>query len=361
GEPLVLVTTRGFRDQLRIGYQHRPKLFALKIELPDMLYESVIEADERVTAEGEVLTALDEAALRRDLDAARKSGIEACAIVFMHGYRFPAHEKRAAEIARAVGFAQVSTSHDTVPLMKFVSRGDTTVADAYLSPVLSRYASRISRALGDTRLFFMTSNGGLAAPDFFRGKDAIVSGPAGGVVGMAETAKDAGFAHAIGFDMGGTSTDVSRFDGQFERIYETEVAGVRLRAPMMAIHTVAAGGGSILHYDGARFRVGPDSAGADPGPKAYRKGGPLTVTDANVMLGKLKPDLFPAIFGPRGDERLDADAVREAFAALASETGGTPEAVADGFIRIAVENMANAIRKISVAKGYDPRGYALNC
>ncbi|HEY7977103.1 MAG TPA: hydantoinase/oxoprolinase N-terminal domain-containing protein, partial [Rhizomicrobium sp.] len=244
GERTVLVTTKGLRDQLRIGYQHRPKLFALKIELPDMLYDRVIEADERVTAEGDILTALDEAALRRDLEAARKSGVEACAVVFMHGYRFPAHEKRAADIARAAGFTQVSASHDTVPLMKFVSRGDTTVADAYLSPVLSRYASRISRALGGTRLFFMTSNGGLAAPDFFRGKDAIVSGPAGGVVGMAETARDAGFPHAIGFDMGGTSTDVSRFDGQFERIYETEVAGVRLRAPMMAIHTVAAGGGS---------------------------------------------------------------------------------------------------------------------
>jgi len=361
GERTVLVTTKGLRDQLRIGYQHRPKLFALKIELPDMLYESVIEADERVTAEGTVLTALDEAALRRDLHAAREGGAEACAIVFMHGYRFPAHEQRAAEIAREVGFTQVSTSHDTVPLMKFVSRGDTTVADAYLSPVLSRYASRISWALGDTRLFFMTSNGGLAAPDFFRGKDAIVSGPAGGVVGMAETAKDAGFAHAIGFDMGGTSTDVSRFDGQFERIYETEVAGVRLRAPMMAIHTVAAGGGSILHYDGARFRVGPDSAGADPGPACYRRGGPLTVTDANVMVGKLSGEFFPHIFGPNVDQPLDEDVVRAKFAALAKQTGQSAEDVADGFIRIAVENMANAIRRISVAKGYDARDYALNC
>ena len=361
GERTVLVTTRGLRDQLRISYQHRPKLFALKIELPDMLYESVIEADERVTAEGDVLTVLDEATLCRDLEAARKSGVESCAIVFMHGYRFPAHEKRAAEIAHTVGFAQVSTSHDTVPLMKFVSRGDTTVADAYLSPVLSRYASRISRALGDTRLFFMTSNGGLAAPDFFRGKDAIVSGPAGGVVGMAETAKDAGFAHAIGFDMGGTSTDVSRFDGQFERIYETEVAGVRLRAPMMAIHTVAAGGGSILHYDGARFRVGPDSAGADPGPACYRRGGPLTVTDANVMVGKLSGEFFPHIFGPSTDQPLDEDVVATKFAALAKRTGQSAEDVADGFIRIAVENMANAIRRISVAKGYDARDYVLNC
>jgi 5-oxoprolinase (ATP-hydrolysing) len=361
GERTVLVTTRGLRDQLRIGYQHRPKLFALKIELPDMLYERVIEADERITAEGEVLARLDESALRRDLDAARADGITACAIVFMHGYRFSAHERRAAEIANEAGFTQISTSHDTVPLMKFVSRGDTTVADAYLSPVLSRYADRISQALGGTRLFFMTSNGGLAAPQFFRGKDAILSGPAGGVVGMAETAQAAGFAHSIGFDMGGTSTDVSRFDGTYERIYETEVAGVRLRAPMMAIHTVAAGGGSILHYDGARFRVGPDSAGADPGPACYRRGGPLTVTDANVMVGKLSGVFFPHIFGPGADQPLDEDAVRTKFAALAERTGQSAEDAADGFIRIAVENMANAIRRISVAKGYDARDYTLAC
>jgi 5-oxoprolinase (ATP-hydrolysing) len=361
GERTVLVTTRGLRDQLRIGYQHRPKLFALNIELPDMLYDSVIEADERVTAEGDVLTALDVTALRHDLEAACADGITACAIVFMHGYRYPAHEQCASEIAVAAGFTQISTSHDTVPLMKFVSRGDTTVADAYLSPVLARYADRISRALGGTRLFFMTSNGGLAAPDFFRGKDAILSGPAGGVVGMAETAQGAGFAHSIGFDMGGTSTDVSRFDGAYERIYETEVAGVKLRAPMMAIHTVAAGGGSILHYDGARFRVGPDSAGADPGPACYRRGGPLTVTDANVMVGKLSGAFFPHIFGPGADEPLDEDAVRAKFAALAKQTGQSAEETADGFIRIAVENMANAIRRISVAKGYDARDYTLNC
>jgi 5-oxoprolinase (ATP-hydrolysing) len=362
GEPTVLVTTRGFADQLRIGNQNRPKLFALKIELPDMLYARVIEADERVTAEGEVLQALDEAKLRRDLENARAEGLAACAILFLHGYRHPAHEARAAEIARAAGFTQISTSHETAALPKFVSRGDTTVADAYLSPVLGRYTARIARALGEgPRLFFMTSNGGLSSPDFFRGKDAILSGPAGGVVGMAETAREAGFDHVIGFDMGGTSTDVARFDGAYERVYETEVAGVRLRTPMMAIHTVAAGGGSILHFDGARFRVGPDSAGAAPGPKAYRGGGPLTVTDANVMAGKLQPDLFPKIFGPGGDQPLDDGAVREAFAALARETGRTPEDVADGFIRIAVENMANAIKKISVAKGYDARRYALNC
>ena len=361
GEPTVLITTRGFRDQLRIGYQNRPKLFTLRIDLPDMLYDGVIEADERVTAEGEVLRALDEGDLRQQLAAVRRRGIAACAIVFLHGFRFPAHEARAAELARAAGFTQISTSHACVPLMKFVSRGDTTVADAYLSPALARYTRRVAAELGKTRVFFMTSNGGLAAPEFFRGKDAIVSGPAGGVVGMAETARAAGFAHVIGFDMGGTSTDVARFDGTFERVYETEVAGVRLRTPMLALHTVAAGGGSILHYDGARFRVGPDSAGADPGPLSYGRGGPLTVTDANVMVGKLNGQYFPRLFGAKGDAPLDEIAVRAAFADLARTIGKAPEEVADGFIRIAVENMANAIRKISVAKGYDARSYSLNC
>ncbi len=363
GARTALVTTRGFGDQLRIGYQNRPKLFALNIELPDMLYACVIEAGERVTAEGEVLHGLEEEPLRAALEAAKASGIEAVAIVFLHGYRWPAHERRAAEIARELGFEQVSASHDTVALMKFVSRGDTTVADAYLSPVLMRYSQRISRALGDARLTFMTSNGGLAAPDFFRGKDAVLSGPAGGVVGMAETARQAGLPRVIGFDMGGTSTDVSRFDGQYERQYEAEIAGVRLRAPMMAMHTVAAGGGSILHYDGARFRVGPDSAGADPGPAAYGNGGPLCVTDANVMLGKLSAEYFPRIFGPGANAPLDENVAREKFAALAADIGDgrSPYEVADGFIRIAVENMANAIKRISVAKGYDARDYALNC
>ncbi|HVT23831.1 MAG TPA: hydantoinase/oxoprolinase family protein, partial [Rhizomicrobium sp.] len=365
GERVALVTTRGFADQLRIGYQNRPKLFALNIELPEMLYARVVEADERVTAEGEILTPLNEAVLKRDLETLRRDGFAACAIVFLHGYRFPAHERRAADLAREAGFTQISASHETVPLMRYVSRGDTTVADAYLSPVLSRYASRIAQAIGardgGPRLFFMTSNGGLASPDFFRGKDAILSGPAGGVIGMAETAREAGFSHVIGFDMGGTSTDVSRFDGEYERVQETEVAGVRLRVPMMAIHTVAAGGGSILSYDGARFRAGPESAGADPGPKCYRRGGPLTVTDANVMVGKLSPDFFPRIFGTNADEPLDADSVRAAFGELAKQIGRAREDVADGFIRIAVENMANAIKRISVAKGYDARDYALNC
>ncbi len=365
GEPLVLVTTRGFKDQLRIGYQNRPKLFALNIVLPDMLYARVIEAGERVTSSGDILEPLDETGLVVDLERARRDGIQSCAILFLHGYRYPAHEKRAAALARTAGFTQISTSHDTVPLMKYVSRGDTTVADAYLSPRLSRYTRRIAEALkaGERgpRLTFMTSNGGLSSPEFFRGRDAIVSGPAGGVVGMAETAREAGYARVIGFDMGGTSTDVARFDGVYERVYETEVAGVRLRTPMMAINTVAAGGGSILHFDGARFRAGPDSAGANPGPAAYRKGGPLTVTDANVMVGKLLPDFFPKIFGPAGDQSLDADAVRAGFAEIARRTHRPEEDVADGFIRIAVENMANAIRRISVAKGYDARDYALNC
>ena len=361
GERVALITTRGFRDQLRIGYQNRPRLFALRIDLPDMLYETVIEADERLTADGEVLRALDEDALRKSLGAAHAQGLTACAIVFLHGYKYPAHELRAGEIARAAGFTQISLSHECVPLMKFVSRGDTTVADAYLSPVLARYTQRIAGALDGTKLFFMTSNGGLAAPGFFRGKDAIVSGPAGGVVGMAETARAAGFEHVIGFDMGGTSTDVARFDGAFERVYETEVAGVRLRTPMLAIHTVAAGGGSILHYDGTRFRVGPDSAGANPGPKSYARGGPLTVTDANVMVSKLQGAYFPRLFGASGAAPLDEDAVRSGFAELSHAIGKPPEEVADGFIRIAVENMANAIRKISVAKGYDARSYVLNC
>jgi 5-oxoprolinase (ATP-hydrolysing) len=365
GERVVLVTTRGFRDQLRIGYQNRPKLFALKIELPSPLYEHVIEADERISAQGEVLRALDEEALRRDLASARAEGISGCAIVFMHGYAYAAHERRAAKIARDSGFVQVSTSHETVPLMKYVSRGDTTVADAYLSPVLRRYADVIASRIGSDakspRLFFMMSSGGLAAPQAFHGKDAVLSGPAGGVVGMAETARAAGFDHVIGFDMGGTSTDVSRFDGAYEREHDNEIAGVHLRVPMMAIHTIAAGGGSVLHFDRARFRVGPDSAGADPGPMSYRRGGPLTVTDANVMTGKLQPDFFPRIFGPARNEPLDAARVKDDFARLARETGRSAEEVADGFIRVAVENMANAIKRISVARGYDVRRYALAC
>jgi 5-oxoprolinase (ATP-hydrolysing) len=363
GAPTLLIITAGLKDQLRIGYQNRPKLFVRHIDLPEPLYSDVVEAGERVTAEGTILTPLDETRLAADLSAAHAKGITACAIAFMHGYRYPAHERRAGEIARACGFTQVSLSHEASPLQKLVSRGHTTVVDAYLSPVLRRYVAQVRAGLGDTpRLHFMQSSGGLTDAARFQGKDAVLSGPAGGVVGAAETGIAAGFPKIIGFDMGGTSTDVCHFDGAYERENETTVAGVRLRAPMMLIHTVAAGGGSILHFDGLRMRVGPDSAGANPGPKAYGRKGPLTVTDANVMLGKLQPDFFPAIFGPGENAPLDAAAVTSAFADLATRVGDgrTPEAIAEGFIRIAVENMANAVKRISVARGYDITSYALN-
>src|SRR5215471_885028 len=367
GERTLLVVTKGFRDALRIGYQARPKIFARHIIKPEMVYERALEVDERVRADGAVDQEPDLAALRRDLERARSEGLRAAAIVFMHAYRYPEHERRVAALARELGFAQVSVSHEVSPLIKLVSRGDTTVVDAYLSPILRRYVAQVAEELGanrkSTRLMFMMSSGGLTAAELFQGKDAILSGPAGGVVGMAQTGRAAGFARLIGFDMGGTSTDVSHFDGELERTFETEVAGVRMRAPMMLIHTVAAGGGSILHYDGARFRVGPDSAGANPGPKCYRRGGPLAVTDANVMVGKLIPEFFPQIFGPQQNLPLDAAAVRSAFAALSKQIGDGrgAEQVADGFIKIAVENMANAIKKISVQRGYDVTRYALNC
>jgi 5-oxoprolinase (ATP-hydrolysing) len=367
GDPTALVITRGFRDALEIGYQARPKIFAKAIIKPELLYSDVVEIDERVLSDGVVEKVLDEAQLRQQLEHLKARGLKAIAIVFMHAWRYPEHEKRAAEIARSMGFAQVSVSHEVSPLIKLVGRGDTTVVDAYLSPILRRYVEQVAGELDiertGARLMFMMSSGGLTAAELFQGKDAILSGPAGGVVGMAETGLAAGFTKVIGFDMGGTSTDVAHFGGTYERAFETEVAGVRMRAPMMLIHTVAAGGGSILHFDGQRFRCGPDSAGANPGPKAYRNGGPLAVTDANVMVGKLAPDLFPPIFGPGRNEPLDADAVREAFVAMAKEVGGsnTAEQVADGFITIAVENMANAIKKISVQRGYDVTRYALNC
>jgi 5-oxoprolinase (ATP-hydrolysing) len=379
GDRTLLLITKGFRDALKIGYQARPKIFARHIIKPDMLYERVVEVDERVRADGTIERALDLTAAREEFTAALAQGIKAVAIVFMHAYRYPEHEQRVAALARELGFPQVSVSHEVSPLIKLVGRGDTTVVDAYLSPILERYVDQVAGDLsaGDlsaggaapaqpndaARLMFMMSSGGLTAAQLFQGKDAILSGPAGGVVGMAETGREAGFAHLIGFDMGGTSTDVSHYDGEYERAFETEVAGVRMRAPMMLIHTVAAGGGSVLHFDGARFRVGPDSAGANPGPKCYRRGGPLAVTDANVMVGKLIPDFFPKIFGAQQNEPLDADAVREAFAALAREIGDgrAGEDVADGFIKIAVENMANAIKKISVQRGYDVTRYALNC
>ncbi len=372
GERTALLITRGFGDALAIGYQARPDIFAKEIVKPELLYSRVIEINERVLADGTIEAPADEGEITAALSSLKAEGFDALAIVFLHSWKYPAHEQVAARLARAAGFSQVSVSHEVSPLVKIVGRGDTTVVDAYLSPILSRYVQQVAEELGisslspDTgqespRLMFMMSSGGLTAADLFQGKDAILSGPAGGVVGAVETARIAGFDKIIGFDMGGTSTDVCHYDGELERAFETEVAGVRMRAPMMRIHTVAAGGGSILHYKDGRFQAGPDSAGANPGPACYRRGGPLAVTDANVMVGKLRPEFFPAIFGPGRDQRLDDTAVREKFAALANDTGSTPEEVADGFLRIAVENMANAIKKISVSRGYDVTGYALNC
>jgi 5-oxoprolinase (ATP-hydrolysing) len=366
GEPTVLVITEGFADALRIGYQNRPRIFDRHIVLPEMLYSRVIEARERVGARGEVITPLDEDPLRARLKQAYDDGLRAAAVVCVHGYRYPGHERRIGELAREAGFAQVSLSHRTSPLMKLVSRGDTTVADAYLSPILRRYVAEVAAELGGVRLQFMQSNGGLTDAASFRGKDSILSGPAGGIVGAARTAERAGFTKVIGFDMGGTSTDVSHYAGELERSYETQVAGVRIRAPMLSIHTVAAGGGSVLRFDGSRYRVGPDSAGADPGPACYRRGGPLTVTDANVLLGRIQPDHFPAVFGDRGDQPLDPDVTRAGFAELARQIAAAtgdrrgPEQVAAGFLDIAVANMANAIRKISVQRGYDVTEYLLN-
>ena len=367
GDRTLLLITKGFADALRIGYQARPDIFARRIELPELLYERVAEVEERVRADGTVETPLDEAGARKALEAAFADGIRAVAIVLVHGYRHTEHERRLGALAREAGFTQVSVSHEVSPLMKLVGRGDTTVVDAYLSPILRRYVDRVAGELGDTRLMFMRSNGGLADARFFQGKDAILSGPAGGIVACARTGELAGFREVIGFDMGGTSTDVCHFAGEFERSFETVVAGVRMRVPMMEIHTVAAGGGSILSFDGSRCRVGPESAGANPGPAAYRRGGPLTVTDCNVMLGKLQPEYFPSIFGPDGDQPLDAEVVRTKFAALAEQmaqaTGiqRTPEEVADGFLRIAVDAMATAVKKISVQRGYDATRYVLNC
>ena len=367
GERTVLVTTRGFADALRIGYQNRPKLFERHILLPELLYERVVEVAERVTAEGEVLTPVDLSAARAGLEAAYAAGIRSAAVVLLHGYRFSEHERSIAALAREIGFTQVSASHEVSPLMKLVSRGDTTVVDAYLSPILRRYVDRVSAELGDTRLLFMQSNGGLTDARRFQGKDAILSGPAGGIVGAVRTAEMGGFEKIIGFDMGGTSTDVSHYAGEYERSFETVVAGVRMRAPMMHINTVAAGGGSICFFDGARYRVGPESAGANPGPACYRRGGPLTVTDCNVMLGKVQPEFFPHVFGPGGDQPLDRAVVEQKFVELADriarETGNrrSPQEVADGFLRIAVENMANAIKQISIQRGYDVTEYTLCC
>ena len=367
GDRTVLAITRGFADALRIGYQHRPKLFVRHIELPSMLYEQVVEIDERIGAHGDVVRPLDLQQAERDLRAAFDRGIRSCAIALLHGYRYHQHELQLAALARNIGFTQVSVSHQVSPLMKLVARGDTTVVDAYLSPVLRRYVSQVAAQLPGVKLQFMQSSGGLADAQQFHGKDAILSGPAGGIVGAARTAQQAGIHKIISFDMGGTSTDVAHFAGEYERAFDAEVAGVRLRAPLMQIHTVAAGGGSICQFDGVRLRVGPESAGANPGPASYRRGGPLTVTDCNVLLGRIQPDFFPAVFGEAGDASLDADVVAEQFRTLAADieraTGvpQTPQGVAAGCIRIAVENMANAIKKISVQRGHDVTEYTLSC
>ena len=363
GERTALFITRGFRDALRIAYQNRPRLFDRHIVLPEMLYSAVFEVDERIGARGELVVPLDADQARSSLEQAYHDGFRAVAIVFMHGYRFPEHEAQTAELARAVGFTQISVSHRVSPLMKLVGRGDTTVVDAYLSPILQRYVAQVGAELHGVRLLFMQSNGGLTDARRFQGKDAILSGPAGGIVGAVRTSLAAGFDRIIGFDMGGTSTDVSHYAGELERELETRVAGVRMRAPMMSIHTVAAGGGSILHFDGARYRVGPDSAGANPGPASYRRGGPLTVTDANVMLGKIQPRFFPPVFGADGRQSLDAAVVEAKFREMQRRIadGRSLEEIAEGFVQIAVGNMANAIKHISVQRGHDVTQYTLCC
>jgi 5-oxoprolinase (ATP-hydrolysing) len=371
GARTVLVITRGFADALRIGYQNRPDIFALDIALPDMLYSDVVEAHERIDAHGDVLVPIDLQALTRDLCAARQRGATSAAIVFMHGYRYGEHERLAASVAADVGFDHISTSHETSPLMKLVSRGDTTVVDAYLSPVLGRYVKQVEDGLaeltGSTPLLFMQSHGGLARAGYFHGKDSILSGPAGGVIGMAAVAREAAVERVIGFDMGGTSTDVSLYAGEYERTGEHRIAGFRVTAPMMQIHTVAAGGGSVLRYSQGRLQVGPESAGANPGPACYRRDGPLTLTDANVLLGRILPEHFPAVFGPAGDAGLDVAAVRAKFAELADAvnrdraTAAAPESLALGFLRIAVERMANAIKQISTQRGHDVTEFAMCC
>ena len=372
GERTLLAITKGFADILRIGYQQRPKLFSLDIQLPDMIYSDIVEIDERVDIKGDVLIKLDLSNTKKILTEAFNEGFKSIAIVLLHGYRYQEHEIQISVIAKQIGFEQISVSHKISPLMKIIPRGDTTVVDAYLSPILRRYVNQVKAELGQTqqnfgKLMFMQSNGGLTDANYFQGKDAILSGPAGGVVGMVKTGEKIGLNKLIGFDMGGTSTDVCHYNSEYERTLETELAGVRLRSPMMLINTVAAGGGSILYFDGSRYRVGPDSAGAFPGPACYRNGGPLTVTDCNVMIGKLNPDFFPKVFGPNGNQKLDLKIVETKFTTLAKEISSstnksvTPLEVAEGFLFIAVESMANAIKKISVQRGYDVSSYALSC
>ena len=371
GDRTLLLITKGFGDLLRIGYQNRPLLFDLSIKLPELLYERVVEVSERLNEKGEVVTELNEEEVRNSLIKAKSDGINSVAIAFMHSYINPDHENKIEQIAKEENFNQISVSHKVSPLIKLVGRGDTTVVDAYLSPILRRYVNQVSEELQDTKstqLMFMQSNGGLTDANLFQGKDALLSGPAGGVVSMTQTGKQAGFNKLIGFDMGGTSTDVCHFAGEFERSFETELAGVRIRAPMMQINTVAAGGGSILSYKDGRFQVGPESAGAIPGPASYGRGGPLTVTDCNVLLGKLNPDFFPKVFGKTGDQPLNFEIVKKKFSDLSdiiSKEKNEPMMdifkMAEGFLKIAVENMANAIKKISIQKGYDVTNYMLNC
>src|ERR1700682_1446138 len=367
GERTLLVITRACRDALRIATQPRPRLFDRHIVLPELLYERVIEAKERVSARGETVEPLDESALAAQMQAAFADGIRSCAIVFLHGYRYVRHELAAEGVARRIGFTQISVSHRASPLMKLVPRGDTPVVDAYRSLILRRYVDRVARLMPGVPLFFMQSSGGLTQAHHFQGKDAILSGPAGGIVGMARTAQAAGHARLIGFDMGGTSTDVSHFAGEYERAFDTEVGGVRVRAPMMSIHSIAAGGGVINPFDGARLRGGAESAGANPGPASYRRAGPLTITDANVLLGRIQPEFFPRVFGLQANEPLDADIVTRRFTELAEQIAAAtghpvkPAQVAAGALQIAVGSMANAVKRISVMRGYDVSGYTLQC
>ena len=367
GDRLVLLITKGFKDALRIGYQNRPDIFAREIILPSMLYESVEEIDARYDAQGNELKSVDPQQVRQDLEAVYKTGIDCCAIVLMHGYRYTHHELQVAKIAEEIGFTQISISHQVSPLMKLVSRGDTTVVDAYLTPILRRYIDRITDQLPDTQLMFMKSDGGLVSAEDFQGKDSILSGPAGGIVGAVQTSKRAGFKRIVTFDMGGTSTDVAHYAGEYERELDSEIAGARMRVPVLAIHTIAAGGGSILAFDGASYRVGPESGGSNPGPACYRRGGALTITDANVMLGKIQPQYFPAVFSQDANQPLDREIVLQKFTELtatintATSNNLTLEQVASGFMAIAVANMANAIKKISLQRGYDVTRYILCC
>ncbi len=367
GEPTVLVVTEGFRDALRIGYQNRPDIFARHIILPSMLYTCVVEVKERYDSQGNELIPVDTKQVKEDLQKIYNTGIKSCAIVLMHSYRYPQHELQVGEIAKEIHFTQISISHQVSPLIKFVSRGDTTVVDAYLTPILRRYVDRVAKQLPNVSLMFMKSDGGLVDAKQFQGKDSILSGPAGGIVGAVQTSKKAGFEQIVTFDMGGTSTDVAHYAGEYERELDSEIAGARMRVPVLAIHTIAAGGGSILSYDGITYRVGPESGGANPGPACYRRGGKLTVTDANVMLGKIHPQYFPAVFGNNGNLPIDKDIVVTKFNELAKRiatvTGNycTPERTASGFIKIAVANMANAIKKISLQRGYDITHYTLCC